>query len=52
MNLFSEQEDHPSSYNEVEEQVLVDLDSFAIEHATPVDALLFLKELQERLKAK
>ena len=52
MNLFSEREDAPSSYNEVEEQVLVDLESFAIEHATPVDALLFLKELQERLKAK
>lgn len=52
MNLFSEREDTPSSYNEVEEQVLVDLESFAIEHATPVDALLFLKELQERLKAK
>jgi len=53
MNLFSEQEDcQPSSCNEVEEQVLVDLESFSIEHATPVDALLFLKELQERLKAK
>ncbi|NLZ77395.1 MAG: DNA mismatch repair protein MutS [Spirochaetales bacterium] len=52
LNLFSEQEDAPSSHNELEEQVLVDLERFALEHATPVDALLFLKELQERLKAK
>ena len=52
MNLFSEPEDPISSYNEIEAQILIDLENFALEHATPVDALLFLKELQERLQAK
>ncbi|MFA5698167.1 MAG: DNA mismatch repair protein MutS [Sphaerochaeta sp.] len=53
MNLFSsDHSENHSSMSSIEAHILQQIEEFALEHATPVDALIFLKDLQERLQAK
>lgn len=51
-SAVSEDSSQQVYYDETEQEVLHQLRSFSIEQSTPLQAVLFLKELQEKLQAK